>query len=379
VAAACGDTGPTAAPTGASRTPDAAASGAPDGSTAPSVSPSPPPADVAALAAAAIANPSLKATVKLDGTTKLGRTTTSTKGSIDIDGRASHLVRTDKTGKTSVKTETLTGNGTRYAKLKGVWTRAGESDDTELIAMLRSIGGMTDLGLEDKDGTQLHHLQATDVPAVPRELAVASKGVSNLSSTLDAWVTEDGTPVSMTLTSAWDQEVDGSTVKGTKAVDFEFTNVGGDVTVAVPNDIWKFFTSKRYRYRMAYPETFTAKAGKGRFADSFDGGEEYVYASRARQTNANLAFLTRGILDDLKAITGYKDIKITSNKKARLDGVPARRIEFRGKSSGDTVYGQAVYAIKGAFWYFVGLDTFAKWNKDSRGMFTTFIRTFDFR
>ena len=46
-------------------------------------------------------------------------------GKIDIDGRASHLVRTDATGKSKTKVETITGNGTRYVKVKGVWTKAG--------------------------------------------------------------------------------------------------------------------------------------------------------------------------------------------------------------------------------------------------------------
>jgi hypothetical protein len=237
---------------------------------------------------------------------------------------------------------------------------------------------MTDLGIEDKGGAQLHHLQTTTVPTVPAELSPATKGVTGLASTLDAWVTDAGVPVTMTLASTWKQKVAKKTVNGSRTADFDWSEVGGDVTVTVPTDIWKFFTSSRYHYRMGYPETWDAKAGKGRFADSFNGGEEYVYASRARQSHATLSFITKGILGSLKSITGYKSLKITSNRKATLDGVPARRIEFRGTSSGQKVYGQAIYAIKGAFWYFVGFDAFTKQDKASRALFTQFIRTYDF-
>ncbi len=380
VIAACGTTGPTTGPNGPAVTPatsqEAVASAAAPSATP---SPTPEPADVAALTAATFANPDFAARVGIAGTTKVGSATTKTTGSVDIDGRTSHLVRRDKVGKTTTTTETITGNGTRYLKVKGVWTKLGPSDDTELVAVLRGISSMTDLGVEDKGGVQLHHLQTTTVPAVPKELALASKGVTELTSTLDAWVTEAGVPVTMTLASTWKQQVAKKTVSGAKTADFDFTEVGGDITVTVPTDIWKFFTSSRYQYRMGYPETWTAKAGKGRYADSFYGGEEYVYASRARQTNTTLSFLTQRIVRNLGSITGYKNIKVTSNRKARLDGVPARRIEFRGTSSGEKVYGQAIYAIKGAFWYFVGFDAYTKQNKESRALFTTFIGTYDFK
>jgi hypothetical protein len=379
--AACGTTGPTTGPNGPAVTPapsqDAVATVAP--SSAPSATPAPTPVDVAALTAATLADPELTAKVAIDATTKLGTTKTTTTGKVDIDGRASHMVRRDKVAKATTTTETITGNGTRYLKVKGVWTKAGTSDDTELIAVVRGVSSMTDLGVEDKDGAQLHHLQATTVPAVPKELSPATKGVTELTSTLDAWVTEAGVPVTMTLASTWKQKVAKKTLSGTRTADFAWSEVGGDVTVTVPTDTWKFFTSTRYHYRMGYPETWEVKAGKGRLADSYYGGEEYVYASRARQSNATLSFLNSRILGELKSITGYKNIKVTANKKTKLDGVPARRVEFRGTSSGDKVYGQAVYAIKGAFWYFVGFDAYTKQDKASRSLFSTFIKTYDFK
>ena len=381
VVAACGSTGPTAGPNGPAVTPapshDPVATVAPSATPAPT--PLPTPVDFPALTAAAIADPNFSAMVALDAARKVGTAKTTTTGNLAIEDRASHLVRRDKVGKTTTTTETVIGNGTRYLKVKGVWTKAGSSDDTELVAVLRAMPAMTDLGVEDKGGAQLHHLQTTTVPATPQELSPTKKGVTGLTSTLDLWVTEAGVPVTMTLASTWKQVVAKKTVNGSRTAHFAWSDVGGDVTVTLPTETWKFFTSSRYQYRMGYPDTWEAKAGKGRFADSFYGGEEYVYASRARQSRATLSFITKGILASLKSITGYKSLKITANKKARLDGVPARRIEFRGTSSGQKVYGQAIYAIKGAFWYFVGFDAFKKQDKASRALFSQFIGTFDFK
>ena len=133
VAAACGSTGPTTGPNGPAVTPalsqEPVATAA--ASAAPVATPSPTPVDVAALTAATIADPALTAKVSLEALTKLGSAKTTTTGKVDIDGRTSHLVRRDKIAKETTTTETITGNGTRFLKVKGVWTKAGSSDDTD--------------------------------------------------------------------------------------------------------------------------------------------------------------------------------------------------------------------------------------------------------
>jgi hypothetical protein len=382
VVAACGETGPTPAASG-SAAPVASVtteSPAPVSSESPAAVASPvPPVDVTLAAADKLADPQLETTVTVDATTKVGKTTIHTTGTIDVAGRASHLVRTDATGKSKAKVETLTANGTRYVKVKGVWTNAGPADETDLVAVLRGMTGVTDLGVETKDGAQLHHLQAPALGVIPRDLALVTKDVTDVTGTVDAWVEEDGTPVSMTITSAWTQPVGKKTVDASRTATLTFGEPLADGAIIAPSETWKFWNSKRYQYRMAYPDTWEAKAGKGRFADSFYGGEEYAYASRARSGGVSLSYINSRILTQLKTITGYKKLKVMSNKKAKLDGRPARRIEFRGTSNGEKVYGQAIYAVKGAFWYFIGFDSYTKWNDELRDEFSSMIGTFDYK
>ena len=382
VVAACGDTPAPPAPSG-SAAPEASAtaeSAPPASSASPAaVASAVPPVDASLAAADKLADPQLETTVTVDATTKVGKTTTHTTGTIDVAGRASHLVRTDATGKSKAKVETITANGTRYVKVKGVWTNAGPADETDLVAVLRSMTGVTDLGVESKDGAQLHHLQAPALGVIPRDLALVTKDVTDVSGTVDAWVEEDGSPVSMTITSTWKQPVGKKTVDASRTATLTFGEPLADEPIVAPTETWKFWNSKRYQYRMAYPDTWEAKAGKGRFADSFYGGEEYAYASRARSGGVSLSYINARILTQLKSITGYKKLKVTSNKKAKLDGLPARRIEFRGTSNGETIYGQATYAVKGAFWYFIGFDSYTKWNDELRDQFSSMIGTFDYR
>jgi hypothetical protein len=379
VLAACGDAPATPAPS-APAVPDAspAASDQIESSLEPSAEPSPSPLDAATAAVAALSDPRLEATITIDSTTKVGRTTTRTAGSIDVSGRASHLVRTDKTGRTTTRTETMTANGTRYVRSKGVWTKAGAADDTDLLGMLRGITSFTDGGVEDRDGLLLHHLQAT-VAGIPRELALVTKGVTEATGVLDAWVEEDGSPVTMTLTSTWRQPDGTKTVDGSRTATLAFGEPLAEAPIIAPTETWAFFTSKRYHYRMAAPDTWSTKAGSGKLSDRFDGGEEIAYASRARSGGRSLAYVNDRILAQLRNITGYTKLKVTSNKKAKLGGLAARRIEFRGTSKGETVYGQAAFAVKGAFWYFVGFDSFTKWDDASRATFSSMLGSFEYR
>jgi hypothetical protein len=383
VVAACGDTPATPAPSSSTApAPSVAESDAPaspaDPSSSPSSSPEASLPSAAALTPLAFADPGYETTVSIDSTTKVGKTTTRTTGTVDVAGRASHLVRTDKTGKTRTRTETLTANGSRYVKSKGVWTKGGAADDTDLAAVLRGVTAYSDLGVEDRDGQLLTHLQAT-LTTIPRELALVTKDVTDTAGTLDVWVKEDGTPVSATLETTWKQPAGKKTVDGSRTTTLTFGEPLAEEPIIAPSETWSFFNSKRYHYRMARPDTWAAKAGKGRFADSFDGGEEYAYASRARNGGRSLAYINSQILSQLKTITGYTKLKVTSNKKAKLDGAPARRIEFRGTSQGDPVYGQAVFANKGGWWYFIGFDSFEKWSDESRATFTTMVNSFDFK
>ena len=195
---------------------------------------------------------------------------------------------------------------------------------------------------------------------------------------MDAWVTEDGTPVVLTVTATWTQEVDGKTVKGTKTTTFTFSNVGGDITVAAPEMVWAFHTSKRYGYRMACPVDWTWEKGSSKYSDSCYTSNEAVYASRARQSNTTLSYLSPRIAGQLKN-AGFSKAKVTSTKKTKLDGVPARRIEFTATVSGDKVWGQGIYAIKGAWWYFIVWEDFEKTTAADRALFKKFIGSFDFR
>ena len=213
--------------------------------------PEPSPVDVALAAADVLADPQLETPSPSYATTKVSEDHEHTR-TIDVAGRASHLVRTDATGKSKAKVETITANGTRYVKVKGVSTTPGRPTRPS-VAVLRGMTGVTDLGVEDKDGAQLHHLQAPALGVIPRDLALVTKDVTDVSGSVDAWVNEDGTPVSITISSTWKQPVGKKTVDASRTATLTFGEPLAEAPIIAPTETWKFWNSKRYQYRIACP------------------------------------------------------------------------------------------------------------------------------
>ena len=191
VVAACGDTAPTPAPSG-STAPDASvtAESAPPAS-APVAEASPEPVRPSTSPLPRPTSSRTRSSRPPSPSTRRRRSArrprTRPARSTSPAGRATSCAR-DATGKSKATVETITGNGTRYVKVKGVWTNAGPADETDLVAVLRGMTGVTDLGVEDKDGAQLHHLQTPALGVIPRDLALVTKDVTDVTATVDAWV-----------------------------------------------------------------------------------------------------------------------------------------------------------------------------------------------
>ena len=338
----------------------------------------PRPVDVAALAMARLADRTLRAKVTIDATTTVGRDTITTTAALEIDGLSSHLLRTDATGRSKTRVETIVAGGVRYGLEKGVWVRLGDADAAQLPTILRTTT-LIDLGEELRGSVTLHHLRSTPLATAPTELVLATAGgASDVATTIDAWVRDDGTPVTATLTSTWTQGTAKETVAATRTASLAFEPLGRDVAVAAPEP-WAFFISTRNGYRIGYPADWAVKPGSATLADGFAGGSRYVYASRAHQKNVDLAYLAKRMPGELASITGYAKISVDRVVKAKLDGVAARRVEWHGTFDGKRVYGQAIVTVKGAWWYFLGMEQLAKTDAASRSLFGTLIGTFDFR
>ena len=386
VLVACGSNPPTASPVGQppsdgpslvtdpSMEPSAAAT--PASAATPTPAPSAAP-DVAAAFADIMGDPLFSAHVTLSGTARVGSTASATTGTIDLGGSSSRVVITTRTGKASTTARTVTANGIRYVQTHGVWFNAGDPVLNDLPALVLAIDGtVTDLGVETIDGVALHHLSVAPPAPFRAALSLTTKGISNIAGTVDAWTQEDGTPAKVTLAATWKQVVGKKKVAGRRMLDLAFANVGGSIDINAPAQVWRWATSTRYGYRLAYPSDWQFQKGAKSYLDSYFGFDgDAVFAYRFKSYGLSLTRLSSEVKRQIGKITGFTSVKVASTKAAKLGALPAKVMELSGKYKGIRHWWIVDYAVKGGWVYWVEFRTDTKTTGADRAMAAAFAGT----
>jgi hypothetical protein len=388
LAAGCGDAAPTARPSVAAPVPPANPSvvASPEASDAPS-SPSPEPpsaapasADAAAAFVDAMADPSLTASIAVSGVRAAGATSERTTGSIDLGGDAYHVALGRAVRGRGTTTERIGAGAHRYLKRLGLWFAATDGPEDALVAALRSIrDGVTDLGVETRDGGALHHLSITPPPSLAAGLGLTDRSVSKVAPTLDVWVEADGTPVEASIAATFDQRIGKRTAHGTDRVDLAFSDVGGPVSVTPPTDVWATSSSPRYRYRMAHPTTWGTDLKSKGFIDAYFGSGRNAYVERFPAKRNSLGQLDAQLRKNPSRVTGFKAAKLVSDRAAHLGAMPARVAEVSGTYHGARYWWLLYIAVRTGNVYWFELRTPAKTSATDRALAASFARTFEAR
>jgi hypothetical protein len=397
VVTACGSGGSSPTPDAASTAPPAtdapAATTAPTPGTAiatpaPTPVPSEAPATPTPTAAPVdAANPFirlmalLRANVGIEGTTVTGSTTSRDTGTMALASRSSDMDVTTTTGRKQTSSHVITASNLRYVTEDGLWFEDGLASDDTLAALIVGIeDGVTDVGLETRTGRDLHHLTISPPASAAAAIGVPDKGSSDVVVTIDAWVEEDGTPVYMTLGATWTQASGSTTVDAQRTVELSFTDVGTAIAVDPPDEVWVKNTSKRYGYRVAYPEDWTFEKGSKKYSDSYWGDDgDRVYIARTSASGLSLMTWSNAIQKYLPQYTGYKGVKIISNKPAKLGTLPARKIEFTYKRGGDRYWVVYYFTVKNNKLYYVDYESTSKTKAEDRATAAGFAASFERR
>ena len=280
VMAACGPTtgspngsaGPaspvaTASPSGSADPTASGSAGAAGGGAIGGMSPTPS-ADVPALFLKALRDP-FSADASVEGEMTFGTATYAFTGTSQIDGQNNHQTITIAIPGATERTETLTLDGVKYENRGGLWfeksaAEQGSGPGSDFSSIMKSILDVTDVGVVTKDGRSLHHLKPkNDTPIPISSIGMADPGGDG-TVTFDFYARDDGTPVVMAMNAKW-TAVDGSARTPVRmTLDYTFSNVGGQVEIARPAQVWTTFTSKRFKYSMAIPSDWEAEQSKGR-------------------------------------------------------------------------------------------------------------------
>ncbi len=221
----------------------------------------------------------------ISGSMKVGAVDVAISGSLTIAGSDSQ---------STIVLEAPGGSQTQDSIRVGAteWNRAGDGPwvanpepvdrSKSLPAFLAGLTSLEDVGVETRDGRQLHHLRPPASLTVSAEaLGFATPGVQDATVGVDFWAEADGTPALWSFAIAWRQASGATSVPIQLAMDLDLAGLGRSATVEAPADAWERFTSTRDGYSMAHPAGWTVTQSSGQDTYLLDGTPYVTVAPRA--------------------------------------------------------------------------------------------------
>ena len=377
---ACGSPGPspTSSPgPSASSTPSPASS--PVATVTPTASPTPR-VDAVKPFLAILTSRTFAATATITGELRVGSATFPVSGTYDVRGADNRQSMTIAVPGAARASESMTVGGVAYVMRDGLWfvkpaAPAGSPAAADLASSLRTLLDLVDTGTVTKGGRTLHHLETRGEASIPLSAIGASDPTGDGVVTLDFYAEEDGTPVVMTIAATWMQPSGKTTERASMTIESTFSNVGGGIVIAAPQQVWATFKSKRFGYSTAYPVDWDAKQSPAKAQpDSIFSAEGTAFGGLRTSTGGfSLNLLTSGYITVLKR-TGSK-VSVTSNKATTLDGTKARLIEWTGIYDGSRAWHVDVVVVRGTYVYVFDYVSMAKLTDLDRAMFQGFLES----
>jgi hypothetical protein len=144
-----------------------------------------------------------------------------------------------------------------------------------------------------------------------------------------------------------------------------------------PAPAWIVAHSKRFHYRMAYPEGWQIDLTSKGYLDSYFGIDgQTVFVDRFPANGNTLAQLSTELKRNPDRLTTFKSVKVLSNKAGRLGPYPARVALTTGKYRNKTYWWVTYFAVRGGRVYWLELRTEQKTTVADRALAAQFAKTF---
>lgn len=274
-------------------------------STAPSATPNgptPTPVNVENAFLDAVTGSGFSASGTISGTVAIGEAAGTIEGTFKGDADTFEQVWSLKSGATAVATDRIsTADGGWQRIGAGPWLALAPPTEPPLIATslpgwLATLTTLAPSGTEDRGGTPVTQLKLpADAPAIPPEVVgFDTSAVTAPSIAINLYAaTATGAPVAADVDATWTQAVLGVPTPVTYTVSYTFTDVGLDVTIERPTDVWTQTSNAALGYQIAMPSGWKVAADGDR--DVFStGGVPTVFV----RANGNATGLT---LDEFRA------------------------------------------------------------------------------
>jgi hypothetical protein len=337
------------------------------------------PVDVAAAFVAALTDPSLALELDVSGTMRLGAAEIPISGTMKSRGADSETAMEilvpgapQRQGKIVVGGDVFEQTG------DGPWivSESASTGGSSLTSFLTTLMSVKDVGTETIGGETFRHLEPPASASLdPAALGLGGEGFTDVTTEVDFYAKDDGTPALMTVAAGWTQQVGSSDAPVSIDMTFRFVRIGEGVSIRRPDDPWLMFTSERFGYRMAHPEGWTV----------VEADEEDQYMVDGIQFVGVIPQpISRGMDSDemrdeiIKTYTSDLGAKPEADEPIKIGGLDGHLLTYHFDQEGQEVYFLDAIVARGGTGWEIFLFELAGTEAEDRPFFEQFIKTFAF-
>ena len=293
-----------------------------------------------------------KAQMTLTGTFNVGEQIGDVSGQLTFVGGDTDQSMTVSIAGTTSTTHNVHVGTDGFTKIgDGPWFKdlVAPKAGQDLRTLLTALTSLVDKGVEQHGGVAAHRLELpTGTVVTPAQFGLTDPRIVSPTISLVFYADDTGKPLAMVVTVAWSQAVNGTAVPVTMTLDFAFSQIGGALTVAPPDNVWQVYTSKRFTYKLGYPSDWTTYL-KDKTYDYYNSATDpFVAVGRIATHGVSLNALASSVVGYDKS--HFKASGVT-NVAYKLTGVTARFLTFHATVNGKQVVIYEVLAVKGSYVY----------------------------
>ena len=338
--------------------------------------------DVKAAFLDVIADPKFAGKATISGSIALAGIDGEVSGEWTFDGPDSHTSTTTSLPGTEQTNESITIGPDGWERAgDGPWLEREKAADPDksFTRMLAVLGSLEDLGIESRDGVDLHHFAPPGDGGVPVDaLGITNAEVKDPKATADFYATAAGMPEIFVFHVTWRQPIGGQDTDVTMDMQMDLDEIGSTQSIEPPpaEEIWKRYTST-LGYTMAHPPEWTVKHAKSQDTYLIDD-QPYVYvAPQAVRDGEKLSSFE----SDLTAFYDQRfRTEPDSRESTRLGGSAAFRLlyHFTNDTGQDVALVDIGTIHAGKGWEVFLLTLAGTTEADDIAVFDDFVSTFKF-
>lgn len=260
----------------------------------------------------------------------------------------------------------------------GPWITSDPDDDDSLLHSLASIEELAFLGSELSGVQQVLHFEVPDAaPVDPADWGLEGPDISDAALEVAIDASPDGTPLKLVVDFTFTQAFEAVDVPFRGHNEVTFVEVGGDVTVEAPDEVWPTYTAEEIGLTIGHPPGTTVAINDGVAQVILDNTILYSAAGQPAAEGLTLESFRDSIV---AAYAEELDVELIDVRATTIADVQAAILAFRGTETAEgasDLYLDAIVIVDGrAYEIFAFGNTTTE--ADDRGALDAILTTVSF-